>query len=178
MNFSKFCETVAQNRYFTSWVQSLGTDLHKHFVSRVMLMAVFSPRQSFSADFGKLQFRLPLLEAATTASWLQSAARALRGQIWSASGILLDKEPADKLAALRLAAERGSDPEPAQHRGLRAWTSSAGPGWSERFPRSEGGHGALGQPGLQPVEEEPLCLAPALFCSVLPAEYPASGELA
>lgn len=175
-----------------------GDRLHNHFISKVMLMAVFSPWQSFSAGFGKLHFWSPLLEAATTAWWSQSAACGPRGQIWRASQnfawwgacwrarctsrrALSWDSPCERHQPLCLAAEYGPDPDPTRrHGGLcvdivsrdrLVWMLSS----TRRWPWGPwvAGLAACGGRGVPPWRS-----APAVFCSVLPAEYLALGELA
>lgn len=85
--------------------------------------------------------------------------------------ILLDEEPADELAVPQGERSPGTAPVsgtnpfvslpstgririPPDVTGVCAWTSSAGTGWFECFPPPEGGRGALGCLGSQPVEEE------------------------
>lgn len=197
MNFSKYYKTVPWNRYFTSLAQNLGTDLHKHFISQVMFTAVFSPQQSFSAGFGKLHFWSRLLEAAMTAWWSQSAAHVPWGQIWSASRNFAwwrtcwqahctsgerspGTAPVSGTEPFVLLLSMGWIQIPPRVAGVRVRTSSVRTGWFERYPPSEGGHGALGWPGLQPTEEELLHhgAQPQHFSAHWLAEYPALGELA
>lgn len=159
-----------------------GDWLHNHFISKVMLTAVFSPWQSFSAGFGKLHFWPPLLEAAMTAWWSQVLHVGPGPKFGELAGILLDEEPADKLAVPQGECSPGTSPVrgtnpfvllrstgririPPNVTGVCAWTLSAGTGWFERFPPPEGGRGALGWPGSQPVEEETLhrCARPRRF---------------
>lgn len=175
MNFSKFYETVAWNSYFTSLAQSLGTDMHKHFISQIMLMRVFPPWQSFLAGFGKLHFWSPLLKAATSAWWCQkSAARVPRGQIWRASGNFAWWGACWRARCISGERSAGTAPVsgtepfvsllsmdriqiPPNVAGVHVWTSSVGMGWFECFPPSEGDHGTLGWLCLPLVVEKPLC---------------------